>query len=98
MNGQGLGQLLAEAVQESERRAPLHDPVAALASARRRAACRRGHVVVLSFVVFAFVLQALPSEALGSSPRPVVTAASDTEPAVQAQAAETRLVPAGERG
>jgi hypothetical protein len=98
MNRQGLGQLLAEAVQESERHAPSPDPVAALVGARRRAQRRRGHLATASFVVMVFVLQALPSDAFGSSPRSAVVVASHAGPAGQVQTDNARRVVAGGRG
>lgn len=98
MNRQELGHLLAEAVQESERHAPSPDPFAALVGARRRAQRRRGHLGIASFVVFVFVLQALPSEALGSSPRSAVIAASHAGPAGQVQTDSAGRVVAGGRG
>ncbi len=100
MTGQGLGLLLKDAVQESERQAPSIDPVAALSGAKRRAQRRRGHVVVLSFVVFAGAMQAIPSEAFGYSPRPGVAAVVHAERAVQAQvlSEQVRLASAGRRG
>jgi hypothetical protein len=79
MTGTGLGQLLADAVQEAERTAPAPDPVTALTQARCRRERRRGHVAVLAFVFFMAILQALPSDAFGSPSGPAAVAASATE-------------------
>lgn len=74
-----LGQLLVDAAGEAERSAPALDPLRGLAHARTRRRQRGGHLVVGAFVLFTFLLQAIPSDALGA-PQPVHVAAASTAP------------------
>lgn len=65
MTEHDLERLLAAAAQTAQEPSPVGDPLAALRHARRAREQRRGHLVVLAFVVFVLVLQLSPSEALG---------------------------------
>jgi hypothetical protein len=84
MTGHELGRLLADGAARAEAEAPTVDPLAAVASARRRRDQRRGHATAFAFVVFVLLLQLAPSEALGAArpaaPLVALPAAADSHP------------------
>ena len=80
MTNPDLTRLLVDTVHEAERQAPEVNPMHGLAQARRSRRQRREHLAVLAFVLFAFVLQLLPAEALGAAPAGPALAVSADRP------------------
>ena len=94
MTDHDLPLLLMAAAVAAERSAPCVDPLAALATSRRRQGQRRGHLAALAFVVFVLLLQASPPDALGADRAyegPSVASADATEDSRVGSAVASRV-------